>query len=57
MRTKNKKIKKTAQEIQDNIFLKMSADRRVEVGSQLWKLAKALVGDNKLWKKKIQDTF
>ena len=36
---------KTAQERQDNIFRNMSADRKVEVGSQLWQLAKNLVGD------------
>lgn len=34
-----------AQEKQDEIFRKMSADRRVEIGSQLWRLAKDLVGD------------
>ncbi|MBI2444280.1 MAG: hypothetical protein HYV42_03515 [Candidatus Magasanikbacteria bacterium] len=37
--------KKTAQEIQDDIFRAMSADRKLEVGAQLWRLAKALVGD------------
>ncbi len=36
--------KKTAQEIQDDIFRKMSADERIKVGSQLWRLAKELVG-------------
>lgn len=40
-----KKVKKTAQERQDDIFRKMSADRRVEVGSQLWHLAKSLTGN------------
>tara|TARA_Y100000310_G_scaffold293859_1_gene323813 strand:+ start:85 stop:279 length:195 start_codon:yes stop_codon:yes gene_type:complete len=33
------------QERQDNIFRNMSADRKVEIGSQLWRLAKDLVGD------------
>lgn len=42
---KNKRIKKSAQEIQDDIFKKMSPDRRIEVGSQLWLLARELVGD------------
>ena len=33
------------QERQDAIFKKMSADRKIELGSQLWRLAKDLVGD------------
>lgn len=36
---------KSAEEIQDEIFQKMSADQRVKLGSDLWKLAKELVGD------------
>lgn len=36
---------KTAQDIQDNIFRKMSADKRVKLGSELWKMAKELVGN------------
>lgn len=36
---------RTAQDIQDEIFKKMSADRRVELGAQFWKLAKELVED------------
>ncbi len=36
--------KKSAQEIQDEIFRKMSADRKLELSSQLWQLAKNLVG-------------
>jgi len=35
----------TAQKMQDDIFRKMSADRKIELGSQLWQLAKNLVGD------------
>ena len=46
MKSKQKsKTRKSAQEIQDDIFRKMSADRKVELGSQLWQLAKNLVGD------------
>lgn len=37
--------KKTSQEVQDDIFRKMSADKRIELGSQLWQLGKDLVGD------------
>lgn len=32
----------TAQEIQDEIFRKMSADRKVLLGSQFWRLGKEL---------------
>jgi len=41
----NHQIKKTAQEIQDKTFRNMSADKKIKVGSQLWKLAKDIVGD------------
>lgn len=40
-----RKHRRPAQEIQDNIFRRMSADRKVELGAELWKLAKDLVGD------------
>ena len=33
---------KSAQDTQDEIFRRMSADRRIEVASQLWRLAKEL---------------
>lgn len=39
------KTKKSAQEMQDEIFKKMSVDRKLEIGSQLWQLARELVGD------------
>jgi len=45
MKKENIKIKKTARERQDEIFQRMSADRKIELGSQLWKLAKTLVGN------------
>jgi len=45
MKIKYHQTKKTAQEIQDRIFKNMSADKKIEVGSQLWKLAKDIVGD------------
>ena len=47
---------KTAQEIQDNIFRKMSADRKIEVGAQLWQLAKNLVGDKIYYERKRPKT-
>lgn len=34
--------RKTAQELQDEIFRKMSADQRLDLGVKLWKLGKAL---------------
>lgn len=45
MKARGKRIKKSAQEIQDEIFRKMSEDRKIEIGSQLWQLAKELAGD------------
>lgn len=33
---------KSAQDIQDDIFRKMSADKKLEVAAGLWQLAKAL---------------
>ena len=38
----------TGQERQDEIFRKMSADRRIKLGAQLWQLAKILAG-NKIY--------
>lgn len=45
MRLKQKTSEEIAQEIQDNIFRSMPADKKVDVGSQLWRLAKELVGN------------
>ena len=39
------KTKKTAQEIQDAIFQRMSADKKIELGSSLWELARELAPD------------
>lgn len=38
------KSKASIQEMQDGIFRKMSADKKVKLGSDFWKLAKSLVG-------------
>ena len=35
---------KTAQELQDEIFGKMSPEKKLEVGAQLWRLGKELAG-------------
>lgn len=35
----------SAQNIQDEIFRKMSADEKIKLGSWFWRLAKDLVGD------------
>jgi len=37
--------RKTAEDIQDRIFQKMSADRKLEIASHLWLLAKELDSD------------
>ena len=42
---KNKR-KKSAQDIQDDIFRKMSADKKLEVATGLWLLAKELNPNN-----------
>lgn len=46
MKVEPQQIKKSAQEIQDDIFRKMSANRRLEVGAQLWRLARDLTSQN-----------
>ncbi len=35
----------SAQDRQDEIFRNMSADEKIQLGSELWQLAKELVGD------------
>ncbi len=37
--------KKSAQDLQDEIFRSMSADRKLAIGAKLWLLAKALDPD------------
>lgn len=39
---------KSAQDIQDEIFRKMSADKKIELASKLWLLGKELTGNNKI---------
>lgn len=45
MKKRNLQKKKSAQDRQDEIFRKMSADEKIAVWAGLWKLAKELVGD------------
>ena len=45
MKNREKCNLNSAQDLQDKIFRRMTADRRLEVGSMLWKLAKDLVGN------------
>ncbi|MBU2544858.1 hypothetical protein KKC65_00170 [Patescibacteria group bacterium] len=57
---KDSKIKKNVeivQEMQDEIFRKMSASRKIELGSGMWRLAKSLTNNDVLWKKKIQGKY
>lgn len=42
---KNRRNLESAQERQDDIFRRMSADQKVAVGSLLWRLAKDLAGE------------
>lgn len=35
-------MEKTAQQIQDDIFKKMSANQKIKLGSDMWRLAKSL---------------
>lgn len=55
VRTKQKSRKllcwpagKTAQDIQDGIFKKMSADRKLEISSRMWLFAKELAGIDRI---------
>ncbi len=49
---------KTAQDIQDDIFRKMSADERLEVWVGLWRLAKDLAGNKITYgTNRSKDTF
>ena len=61
MKNQNSKTKKTgpeiAQEIQDDIFRKMSPDKKMEVFRGMWKLAKDLINNEAIWRKKIQDKY
>lgn len=43
---KAKRTRMSAQDIQDEIFRSMSADRRIEVASGLWRLAQELNSNN-----------
>lgn len=47
---------KTAQDIQDEIFRKMSAEERLDVGIGLWRLAKDLTG-NKINYIRLKNAF
>lgn len=42
---KKRNQKKSAQHIQDDIFRRMSADKKIALGTQLWKLARDLAGN------------
>ena len=52
---KEKKLNQ-AQEKQDEIFRGMSADKKIEIGSVLWKMAKNIVGDKINYAKKYRST-
>jgi len=58
MKKQNLERKKTgpeiAQEIQDEIFRKMSPDKKMKVFRGMWKLAKDLINNDTVWRKIIQ---
>jgi len=45
--------KKSAQDIQDDIFRKMSADKKIELWSKFWQLARDLAGSKEEWFEKL----
>jgi hypothetical protein len=48
-------VKKTAQDIQDEIFRKMPVNKKFLLFAKFWKLAKTLAPQNPLWKKATRD--
>lgn len=49
----NVKSNKSAQDTQDAIFRKMSADKKIELWSKFWRLARDLSGSKKEWFRKL----
>lgn len=45
------KAKKSAQDIQDAIFQRMSADQKIELGSALWELAREIAPEKMTYEK------
>lgn len=44
-----KKLVKTAQDVQDDVFRKMSPDKRLEVWAMLWQMAKDIAGNKMVY--------
>lgn len=42
-------MKKTAQQIQDEIFRKMSAERKIRMASSFWQFAKTTAGVSRIY--------
>lgn len=42
-------MKKTAQQIQDDIFRKMSAERKIRLTSSFWHFAKTMAGIDRIY--------
>ncbi|MEK7616428.1 MAG: hypothetical protein AAB414_00030 [Patescibacteria group bacterium] len=42
-------MKKTAQQIQDDIFRKMSAERKIKLASSFWHFAKQMAGVDRIY--------
>ena len=45
----NVDMKKTAQRIQDDIFRKMSAERKIKLASSFWHFAKEMAGVDRIY--------
>ncbi len=52
-----KKIKKSAQDIQYEVFRKMSADRKIEIASILSQLVVAFIGGKIDYKKPLPEAY
>lgn len=50
-------MKKTAQQIQDEIFKKMSANQKIRLGSSFWKLAKSIDSNKIDFRQKIVNVY
>ena len=42
-------MKKTAQQIQDEIFKKMSAEKKIKMASSFWNFAKTIAGVDRIY--------
>lgn len=48
-------LKKSAQDIQDEIFRNMPAEKKILLFAKFWQLAKSIAPHNPLWKRATRD--